>query len=188
MDELNENCLLLVHDDEGIIGEEFDNKVVKVTVKEYIENYLIKEIGEIKDEHPYFAFLLMAVGIEFLGKCQNTDYKWNKTGQAERDFNLGMGLFPAKYQNMKLFERLRCGMAHPFITQNGIQIYKSLFEDATVISCDDFYKDFTEACNKIVSGNVEMPRKKLTNTFLFVQDIDGDSVSGSTINNQRVFK
>lgn len=38
------------------------------TVKEFIKEYLIDQIGEIKENYPYFAFLLMSVGIEFLGE------------------------------------------------------------------------------------------------------------------------
>lgn len=161
---------------------------MNVTVKQFIEDYLIKEIGEIKDEHPYFAFLLMAVGIEFLGKCQNTFTKWDETGRAKEDFNLGMGLFPATYQNMNLYKNLRCGMAHLFAPQNELQITNGSWGEPTIISCDDLYKDFTDACNKILSGNAIMPKKKLTDTFLFVHDNGGNSVSGSTISNQIVFK
>ena len=156
---------------------------MSITVKQFIEDYLIKEIGEIKDRHPYFAFLLMAIGIEFLGKCRNASLEWNQTGRAKKDFNLGIKLFPQKYKTLDLYNKLRCGMAHSFAPQNGLQISNGSCRDSAFISCDDFYKDFTYACNKIVSEEIKMPNKKLNDTFLFVQDFGEISVSGSTINN-----
>ena len=59
-----------------------------VTVENFIQDYLIKQIGEVKACHPYFAFALIAIGIEFLGKCQNsyTDWNYYKHSQPEKDF------------------------------------------------------------------------------------------------------
>jgi hypothetical protein len=41
--------------------------------KEFIEVVLINELGEIVSHKPYISFALMAVGLEFLGKCIDTD-------------------------------------------------------------------------------------------------------------------
>lgn len=65
------------------------NTTVNVSAREFIEDYLIKQINTIKQDNPYFAFLLMAVGIEFLGRCQSTN-DWNNTQNSKTYFDDGL--------------------------------------------------------------------------------------------------
>lgn len=155
-------------------------------VKEFIEDYLIKQIGEIKDRYPYFAFLLMAVGIEFLGKCLNKFEKWDELGHAKDDFNLGLEQFPDKYKKLSLYEDLRCGMAHSFQPNNGLKISNVGGNDSTCISCDEFYIAFKTACEKVSSGEVPMPKKNLYGDFLEVCEDGLQSISGATQNDVSV--
>ena len=39
--------------------------------KEFIQKVLIDEVDKIIEHHPYIAFSIMTIGIEFLGKCIN---------------------------------------------------------------------------------------------------------------------
>lgn len=156
------------------------------TVQEFIGECLIKDIGRLKDEYPYFAFLLMAAGIEFLGKCLNEHVEWQTQGQSRPDFDTGISLFPPKYHGMDLYNNLRCGLAHAFIPDKGLRLSDVKGQDNTVLSCEEFYDDFKAACNKVMSGQVAMPVKKLSDPFMNVKD-DGETVaSGGTSPTQSI--
>ena len=138
-----------------------------IKVEDFINDYLITHIGEIKNNYPYFAFVLMSIGIEFLGKCQNTDFDWNKYrhAQPETDFNKGMEL-PSlkKYKQLNLYRNLRCGLAHSLSTNGNLVLSDK--SNTTTLNCEEFYNAFVDACNEILSGKANMPTKKLTDTFL----------------------
>ena len=156
------------------------------TVQEFIGECLIADIDKLKGEYPYFAFLLMATGIEFLGKCQNSIADWQTTGQGKSDFKKGLSLFPPKYQGMDLYNNLRCGLAHAFIPDKGLRLSDVKGQDNTVLSCEEFYDDFKAACNKVLSGQVAMPVKKLSDPFMVVKDDGKIGTSGGTSPTQSI--
>ena len=45
--------------------------------KEFIDTVLINEVGAIHLQYPYISFAMIAIGIEFLGKCLNNYENWN---------------------------------------------------------------------------------------------------------------
>lgn len=159
-----------------------------VTVKNFIEDHLIDQIGEVKASHPYFAFALIAIGIEFLGKCQNTFADWNyyKPFQPEKDFNLGLSIPPLdKYSNMGLYQNLRNGMAHSFLTNGKLLLSNTRNSEAKCLDLDEFYANFVQACRKVLDGTINLPVKKLSDTFFNVKEVvnnDGlmASISGDT--------
>jgi len=59
-----------------------------MTPKEFIQQVLIDEVGEIHLKYPYISFATMAIGIEFLGKCLNSHDDWNYyvSGVPKQDF------------------------------------------------------------------------------------------------------
>ena len=63
---------------------------IKKSGKEFIREYLIGKIGKLKDSEPYIAFLMMSIGIEFLGKCLNDKHDWDVSNMSESDFNLAI--------------------------------------------------------------------------------------------------
>ena len=141
-----------------------------------------KAIEEIKDEHPYFAFLLMAVGIEFLGKCINEDEEWQTSGKSRADFNRGLSIGPLnKYSGSTpdLYECLRCGLVHALTPSGGIVLSNS---DKNVnLNCDSFYSDFVEACLMVIERKVVIPKKDLDMTLFTVTTTeDGSSNTGVT--------
>ena len=151
-----------------------------VTVEGFINNYLIKRIGEIKKDNPYFAFLLMAVGIEFLGQCLNDETEFNK-GKSRNNFGLGLTVYPLnKSEYSNLYEDMRCGLAHSLQTKNGLCMSNTKCKGT--IDCETFYVDFEAACKEILSGKVTMPKKKLSDTFFVVTtNDDGTSTTGNTL-------
>jgi hypothetical protein len=58
----------------------------QMTKENFIQNVLIGEIAKIKDKHPFFAFTLMACGIEFLGRILKKR-KENDVNYSRFDFN-----------------------------------------------------------------------------------------------------
>lgn len=149
-----------------------------VSVREFIEEYLIGHIGKIKEGYPYFAFLLMAVGIEFLGKCLNEFEDWDDYKFTKPSDNFDEGLkVPSlnKYQNKNLYYELRCGLAHSFLTNNGLK----LSDKDGVVNCEEFYKDFESACREVLAMK-NLPKKNLDSPFFTIANkvnADGSIVS-----------
>lgn len=124
-----------------------------ISVRQFIQEYLIDDIGETVKKFPYFAFLLMSVGIEFLGKCQNS-YDWddyNSNISPKDNFNNGLKIGPLKrYANMDLCNKLRNGLAHALLIKQGIKVSQGDSSDA--LNSDTFYADFKEACESVLNA------------------------------------
>ena len=155
--------------------------IENITVKQFIENYLIRDIGDIKEKYPYFAFLLMSVGFEFLGKCLY-DEEWNHqnlSGYFMDGFQL-TGL-AERYSDLDLYHNLRCGLAHSLLIKDGILLSdkENDHQSDSTISCDEFYEHFKRACEKVINGDVEI-KKDLDSPFLGVSKINDSSVTGTT--------
>lgn len=125
----------------------------EVTVKDFIEQYLVKEIADIKDEHPYLAFELIAVGIEFLGRCINNRKPEDQKCSAA-DFNLAlMCMDPqGKYRQMNLYKKLRCGLVHSMMVGKLITLSDGSDPSAENLNIDEFYSDFKDLCLKVADS------------------------------------
>jgi len=139
-----------------------------MNAKEFIQKELIDGIGKIVDDCPYIAFFAMAAGIEFLGKCQCVQDRWNLNGNSENYFNKGLELFPTHYQNIDLFHSLRCGLLHCCLPENQIALScegnsfrKEIIygEERTIIECNQMYNDFCNACKSIIDDNTAFVQK-----------------------------
>lgn len=130
-----------------------------MTLRDFIQQNLIEEIGTIKDEHPYMAFLLISCGIEFLGKCIGAN-DWQDSGHSTADFNNALSRFPSlqKYQSpnigsKSLYRIIRCGLCHALLPQQGIVLSQDASQDLNshpiVLKIDDFYGDFVTACETL---------------------------------------
>ena len=160
------------------------NTSVNVSARKFIEDYLIKQINTIKQDHPYFAFLLMAVGIEFLGRCQSPN-AWNDPKNTKTYFNCGLAVPPLcqyakKYPD--LYHQLRCGLAHAYRPDGIILSNKGGVGD---INCDDFYADFVAACRNVLADKAPKKVRNLDELFFAVTTTDdGTSTTATTTNNQ----
>jgi len=129
--------------------------------KNFIEKVLIEEIGKITITNAYLSFVLIAIAIEFLGKCINDSLNnWNEGKSEELFKNAIKGLMP-KYQPYCLYQLLRCGLAHYLAPQKGLDLSElkngtinlSTTPDGTlVLNIEDFYYDFKCACEKVIDG------------------------------------
>jgi len=161
--------------------------------KEFIQTVLINEIGELTDSHPYISFILMGIGIEFMGKCVDTSLTdWNVSGRSNQDFENAIKAIPSlkKYEpylsSHQMYSSFRCGLAHAVspklqITLSSKQEMAHLVErnGRLNLKVEDFYNDFKDACNYVISQNYPI-RDKMNADFLEVPGLAFNS--GTTIN------
>lgn len=147
--------------------------------KEFIAGVLINEIKDVVDRHPYLSFLLIAVGIEFLGKCLLTDKQnWNDINP-DTAFKKGMELMckiEPQYSKHDLKGELRNGFAHTFLPKSKIALseikhgarnFQLNSSGQTVLVAEIFYRDFVIACQTII--HQKFPSEdKMNKEFIYV--------------------
>ena len=140
-----------------------------ISAKEYIQNVLIAEIGLLKKDHPYFAFFLIAAGIEFLGKAI-LNIPWHDKHNPPYAFKTAINKLPGLrlYTPIDsiLYKDLRCGLLHANLPGKEILLgsgasVESLNERPIQLFIENFYENFVEACNcvikKIDNGDIKPP-------------------------------
>lgn len=151
-----------------------------MTGKEFIEKCLIEDIGEIVENKKYYhAFALMCIGIEFLGKCLNSD-DIHKKGQSSKDFNNALDTYQSlnKYKDFNdPYSALRCGLLHAFLPLEGVKLTDQDNDSSTnTIGCTCLYSDFVKACNDAISNKHGFIKRNLDKPQL---DVKG-ATSGTT--------
>ena len=113
-------------------------------------------------------FILIAVGVEFLGGCLDRQHM-NATGRSEKRFNTAIReLFPKKYHHFtlqqsipNLFVDFRCPVIHQFKT--GKSLILCSLEDtdkknhlkyqsggSMILVAEEFYKDVARAAEEMI--------------------------------------
>ena len=137
--------------------------MTRLKPNDFIQTLLINEIGELVDSHPYISFILMGIGIEFMGKCIDTNLTdWNVSGRSKHDFENAIKTIPSlkKYEpyltSHQMYSSLRCGLAHAVAPKTQITLSSKeemghLIENngRLNLKVEDFYQDFKDACNYI---------------------------------------
>ncbi len=158
--------------------------------KVFIKNVFIDELGSMINEHPYISFILMGVGIEFLGKCNDKSLaSWNVSGRSKMDFenavkNLpGLQNYESYLTTCDLYGSLRCGLAHAASPKFSITLSSKLELGHLVedngrlnLKVEDFYSDFKTACEFVISDSYPTGNKM---EIPFLQIPDPDFISGS---------
>lgn len=137
--------------------------------RSFIKSTLIDNIDKIiKSQQAYLSFALIAIGIEFLGKCINDDLKdWYK-GSSGEQFNLAIEELMPKYRAYNLYSLLRCGMAHSMAPKDGLLLGEDSAGDVHLainergyltLTIEQFFKDFKKAC-EIVVNNIDKAKYK----------------------------
>ncbi|MFA5782287.1 MAG: hypothetical protein WC868_08460 [Bacteroidales bacterium] len=136
-----------------------------MTPKEFIQGVLINEISDIVQRHPYLAFSLIAIGIEFLGKCVLTDHQNWHIIPPEKAFNTGLDLLTQDeptYGTLDLRNELRNGFAHTLLpnskialseVQHGTIHFSPNSEGKKILVIEIFYRDFVRACKIVLATN-----------------------------------
>lgn len=168
--------------------------MARLSTKNFIKTVFIEQLKGIIDYPlPYHAFMIMSIGIEFLGKCLKTDQSiWHTKarGESPDSFKKAIREIPSlkKYEpyleKYDLYDGLRCGLLHS--AQPGVRITLSseansknetghLVEDKQFgierinFKCEEFYADFKEACEWVIEQEYEAD-DKMNGDFLDVPD------------------
>ena len=134
--------------------------------KDFIKSVLIDELGSMIEKHPYISFIVMGIGIEFLGKCiNNTLNDWNIPGRSDKDFKNAIKSIPSllKYEpyltSYDLYGSFRCGLAHSVapkykITLSSKDQLEHLIEEngRLNLKVEDFYNDFKLVCENVMNN------------------------------------
>jgi hypothetical protein len=112
----------------------------------------------------YISFALVGLGIEFLGACLDP-YEFGETRLSRSRFTNAIDtLFPQRYKNHSkaLYESLRCGLAHQLRPAGRFWLthrkesrkektkHLGAFKGGTILIAEDFYRDFSDACKKVI--------------------------------------
>jgi hypothetical protein len=124
------------------------------------------ELGVMIDDHPYISFIMMGIGIEFLGKCINSGLRDWSSGASGKVFGNAVKSIPSlqRYQQYltshDLYGSFRCGLAHAVspkykITLSSKQERAHLVDDGGRLNLkvEDFYADFKLACEHVIGMN-----------------------------------
>jgi len=165
--------------------------------KDFIRQVLIDELKPLTTSSPYISFALMAIGIEFLGKCLDisTD-KWNTSGQGKSNFTNAIkslaGFRGYVGYEEALFEDLRCGFAHSFVPGHRFTLsskdqvpHMFPFGNSTNLRCEDFYADFRNSCEEVI--NITFPASDKMNRDLLQVPGTTFSESESETKSQSIF-
>ena len=146
----------------------------------------------------YLAFGAIAVGIEFLGACQDAE-DFGKQGLSGRRFEQGIEDFmrpvDARYSAYNqpgspfyLYKHLRCGMAHIMRPQGAVGFtcrsdaeksgYRHLDlvafgggRQGVIMTAEGFYDDFAKACEILLTQLPSKTGPKFTDVYLPVSEL-----------------
>jgi len=152
--------------------------------KDFIKSVLIDELGTLVEKHPYISFIMMGIGIEFLGKCIDGSLNdWNLSGRSGPDFKNAIKTIPGlqKYEpyltTHDLYDSFRCGLAHSVAPKYKITLSSKnemghLIEESGRLNlrAEDFYSDFKLACEHVMD-NIYPSGDKMNRDFLQVPGI-----------------
>ena len=124
--------------------------------KQFIQDILIDRIRDIVFRHPYLSFSLIAIGIEFLGKCMLSE---NKSWEIKPDkaFKKAIELLKqvdARYSTIDLKDQLRNGFVHTLSPKSKIKLaevksgashFEKSVEGHTILVIEILYRDFVSS-------------------------------------------
>ena len=152
-------------------------------VRVFIEKFWIENIGSLIENYPFQSFILMATGIELLGKCLS-EYDWDVDGKSSEEFKIAIDNLYSFERYRKIdhfYNKLRCGLVHLGIPKVGIKLDRrnnSFDSDSITLGCEEFYNDFKNACIEVLEDKEGKVRKNIDEEYA---EIDG-STTGTTTN------
>jgi len=134
---------------------------------DFIQSVLIDELGSMIEKHPYISFIVMGIGIEFLGKCIDRSLNdWNVSGRSSSDFKNAIKTITSlnKYEpyltTHDLYGSFRCGLAHAVSPKASITLSSKNEQGHLIetngrlnLKVEDFYNDFKVACEYVKNDN-----------------------------------
>ena len=176
--------------------ESIDSRSRKLDVSNAIEAVTINEFKSIIYDHKgaaFSKFLLLAVGIEYLGACLD-DFPFDEPKESENRFNKSLKkLFPKSYgefakksAKVYLFEEFRCPFVHQLRPGKKISLTHRLESKkegtshlhyikngGLVLVLEDLFDDFEKASKKLINDfkTGKVTNKKGEANFLVVTSI-----------------
>jgi hypothetical protein len=152
-----------------------------MNVQNFIKQLYIKEVSEIKDVHPYIAYMVIGAGIEFLGKVleQPSRNDWFEEGHSKSDFENAVLTLPGlnNYSAIKepLYRQLRCGLIHSSLPKRDLKLGdKNTVENIAAtpyeLNIDNFYNAFKTVCEDVIK-QVDEGAISITGDFLEVEEV-----------------
>ena len=157
-----------------------------LNTKDFIRAVFIDDLdGIMAIDKPYLCFIIMANGIEFLGRCINSSQNWEEDKVSSARFREAIENMPSltKYRqylsgngSYDLYGSLRCGLSHS--AKPDYEITLSSKDEAPHlqinagrlnIKCEDFHVDFKDACNHVIRKHFPAA-DKMNQPFLHVPD------------------
>ena len=145
--------------------------------KHFIQQVLINELADVVKTSPWLGFICISSGIEFLGKCIDTDYpeNWNQSGRSRQNFKDAIEKINAlsKYRqlltrpNFDLYSEFRCGLVHACAPKDNVSLSHGTEEKPTIIgqtgeinfNADELFEDFKAACEELINMPFVQPNK-----------------------------
>jgi hypothetical protein len=160
---------------------------IPVLPKDFINTVLIVQLGQVAQISAWLAFVLIGNGIEFLGKCIDSDaVDWDKDGSSSKNFNDAIRSLSGlkKYEflierpdGFKLYKEFRCGLTHGLGPKARISLSskdeaKNLTEfcDTLNFHIDELYLDFKKACEEVIAR--DFPKEdKMNRPRIFINAV-----------------
>jgi len=148
-----------------------------MTTKNFISQVLMVELKSLLNEkdinnfpkYRYHAFILISIGIEFLGAAIDK-YGWFSGSKSRKNYIFAITQYKSlqKYNNKKIFENLRCGMAHVYVLNGGVGInmksegglHNKINNGKLLLTIEYFFEDFILACQELID-NIDGNKKTL---------------------------
>jgi hypothetical protein len=167
--------------------------------KDFIRTVFMSETGQIVKTHPYISSMIIGIGIEFLGKCIDTnEQNWNQPGNSSDHFKLAINelssfaMYRPYLEAYCLYGSFRCGLVHAASPKYSVTLSSknedpnlSITNNRLNLKVEDLHQHFYNACNEVI--NMIFPANdKMNSPFIEVPDISGEvntmSATGTTIN------
>jgi hypothetical protein len=167
---------------------------VHVSLAEFIQTVLLNDLRRMVYDANlhYLAFGTIAVGIEFLGACKDSE-PFNEEGLSKGRFGLGiqrLAKIDRRYtqfnQNRSpycLYKLLRCGTAHVMRPAGPILFTQRLHcagqpekhldvvDGKLLLVCEDFYDHFAQGCESLIKELPRMRASKLKDPYMWVGEV-----------------
>ena len=179
-----------------------ESNIVTVSVpmypKQFIRQVLINELDAVVKTSPWLGFICMSSGIEFLGKCIDTDNQtdWNAERVSSKNFNDAIKKLDAlsKYRpllsrpNFNLYSEFRCGLVHACAPKGNISLSHGTQEMANLVernniinfNADELFVDFKAACEEVINMDFINPPNKMNVAKIYI-----NCTLTNNVNNQK---
>ncbi len=164
-----------------------------LNAKAFIQKVYIEDLEKVFNQRQfYITFIVMGVGIEFLGKCLDTGSdNWNHASKRPNEiFNDAIGLLNSfsRYQQYvnshQLYNSFRCGLAHASSPKSKITFssgnetpHLQINGGRLNLKCEDFFADFKAACWEVINWPHYSTYDKVSQNFI---EIPGNNFNDIT--------